>query len=128
MGQAAAGAQGSVGVVGDVTVALTGLAMVMALGQLSVSQATGAGRLRRKFQVETSRGIIEVDTLDEVAEVARAEKRVPKAKNVEVKLAGIKVPTPSLKPNLDYRAIEDRMRAQVQAEIDDEEGLLLMML
>lgn len=102
--------------------------IVIAGYEPTVIQSGGAGRPRRKFQVETSRGIVEVDTLSEVVEVARAEKRTPKAKNIEVKLAGIKVPTPSLKPNLDYRAIEDRMRAQVQAEIDDEEELLLMML
>lgn len=95
----------------------------------TVTQSGGAGRPKRKpFQVETSRGVLEVDTLDEVADIVRAEKRRPKAAPVEVKLGGIKVSTPSLKPQIDYKAIEARMRAEVQAEMDDEEELLMMLL
>ena len=93
----------------------------------TILQSGGAGRCK-KFQVETSRGVVEVETLDEVAQIARIEKRTPKAQAVTVKLEGMKVSTPSLKPNIDYKAIEERLRAQVQAEMDDEEELLMMLL
>lgn len=129
-GSAATAAQGTLLVVGDLTVALTGQAATMAQGDMLLQQLIGAGRItpRRKFQVETSRGIIEVDTLDEVAQIARVEKRTPRAPAVAVTLEGVNVATPSLKPTIDYNAIEQRMRAAVQAEIDDEEELLMMLL
>lgn len=93
-----------------------------------VMQSGGAGRYRKKFQIETSRGVLEAETLDEVADIVRTEKRTPKAIPVEVKLDGFKVSTPSLKPKLDYKAIEEKLRAQIQAEIDEEEELLMMLL
>lgn len=85
---------------------------------------TGAGRFR-KFQVQTKRGIVEVDTLEEahfVIRSARAESVAP----VKVSLEGIKVKVPS-RANVDYRAIEARMRAEINAELEDEDMILLLM-
>lgn len=88
---------------------------------------TGAGRSKRKFQVETERGVIEVDSLDDVAELVRIAK-AKREKAVQVKLEGMKVATPSTKPNIDYKAIEAKLRASIQAEMDDEDDILMLLL
>lgn len=89
--------------------------------------STGAGRSKRKFQVETERGVIEVDSLDDVAELVRIAK-AKREKVVEVKLEGLKVATPSTKPNIDYKAMEAKLRASIQAEMDDEDDILMLLL
>lgn len=83
----------------------------------------GAGKFK-KFQVQTKRGIVEVDTLEEAHFVIRSLKSDNKAP-VSVALEGVKVKVPS-RATVDYKAIEARMRAEIQAELDDEEILLLM--
>lgn len=88
------------------------------------SGAKGGGFPRKKFQIETAQGVIAVDSLAEASRIiARAKKSASKP---VVTLQGIKVAAPT-KKTIDYKAIEARMRAEIQAEIDDEEDLLMML-
>jgi hypothetical protein len=81
----------------------------------------GFRKPKKKYQVHTKRGVIEVESLEQAAMVIRTAKAVAPV----VLLEGIKVIVPK-KPSVDYAAIEARMRADIQAELDDEEILLLM--
>jgi hypothetical protein len=90
--------------------------------------SNGAGtNKRKKFQVQTEDRIIEVDSLDDVATLLKQAK-AKREKVIDVKLDGIKVATPSTKPNINYKAIEAKLRASIQAEMDDEDDILMLLL
>jgi hypothetical protein len=94
----------------------------------TVAPSNGAGtNKRKKFQVQTENRIIEVDSLDEVADLLKQSK-AKREKVIDVKLDGLKVATPSTKPNIDYKAIEAKLRASIQAEMDDEDDILMLLL
>jgi hypothetical protein len=78
---------------------------------------------RKKFYVETPSGVVAVDSLIEASRIINKIKKT--AVVPVVTLGGIKVEAP-VKKQLDYAAIETRMRAEIQAEIDDEEDLLML--
>jgi hypothetical protein len=78
---------------------------------------------RKKFYVETLSGVVAVDSLIEASRIINKIKKT--AVVPVVTLGGIKVEAP-VKKQLDYAAIEIRMRAEIQAEIDDEEDLLML--
>lgn len=75
---------------------------------------TGAGK--RKYQVETRRGVVEAQTLEEVAALL---KRAARPLKVVADAVVVKV-----KPKTNASAISARLAAAA-AEIDDEEFLLL---
>ena len=87
-------------------------------------EASGAGR-KKKYQVETEKGIIEVDSLEDAQFVIRQAKQKKKESPVSVSLNGVKVKVPS-RANIDYKAAEARLLAQIEAELDDEDILLLL--
>lgn len=90
--------------------------------------SNGAGtNKRKKFQVQTEDRIIEVDSLDDVAALLKQAK-AKREKVIEIKLDGLKVAKPSTKPNIDYKAIEAKLRASIQAEMDDEDDILMLLL
>ena len=88
----------------------------------------GAGtNKRKKFQVQTEDRIIEVDSLDDVAALLKQSK-AKREKVIAITLDGLKVAAPSTKPNIYYKAIEAKLRVSIQAEMDDEDDILMLLL
>jgi hypothetical protein len=82
-------------------------------------ESPGAGKSKHKYQVETRRGVVEVQTLEEVAALLKRAARPLKVVTDEVVV--------KVKPKTSASAISVKMAAAaaVAAEIDDEEFLLL---